>query len=132
MPQVFEDGQRLLPGLPGLGQLAGVVAGIGNVGERFCFLPAVAELAGDAEGALVAGGGFAEVAQVVLGIALAVPGSSLQAAVTDLCVESECLAAQRAGLLVVAEEAMGIADVVEHYRFCRLVPGRLVQAQSLL
>lgn len=33
MLQVLEDGQRLLPGLPGLGQLAGSVAGVAEVGE---------------------------------------------------------------------------------------------------
>ena len=126
MLDVLEDGQRLLPCLAGLGQFASVMTSISNVDESVRFMPAVAEFTGDAEGALVAGGGFAEVAEMVLGVAQAVPGSCLEAAVADFCVEGECLLAQRAGLLIVAEEAMGIANVVEHYRFCRLVPGRLV------
>ena len=82
--QVLEDGQRLLPGRPGLGQLAGCVAGVTEAGERVGFVEAVAGFADHAEGALVAGGGFGEVAQVVLGVPQAVPGCSLEPAVADL------------------------------------------------
>jgi hypothetical protein len=69
MLNVLEDGQRLLPCLPGLGQLAGGMAGVPKVGEGHCFDPAVAEFPGDSEGALVAGGGFAEVAEMMFGVA---------------------------------------------------------------
>jgi hypothetical protein len=34
---VFEDGERLLPGLASLRQLAGGVAGVAEVGEGGCF-----------------------------------------------------------------------------------------------
>ena len=40
--QVLEDGERLLPGLPGLRQLAGGVAGVAEVGEGLRFAAAVA------------------------------------------------------------------------------------------
>ena len=43
MLQVLKDGQRLLPGLPGLRQLAGGVAGVAEVGEDVRFMEAVAE-----------------------------------------------------------------------------------------
>jgi hypothetical protein len=52
---VFEDGERLLPVLPGLGQLAGGVAGVAEVGEGFRFMEAVAGFPVQAERALVAG-----------------------------------------------------------------------------
>jgi hypothetical protein len=70
--QVVEDGQRLLPGLPGLGQLPGGVAGVAEVSEGLRFIEAVAGFPVQAERALVAGGGFGEVAQMVLGISQAV------------------------------------------------------------
>src|SRR5215467_16303097 len=100
--QVVKDGQRLLPGLPGLGQLAGGVAGVAEVGEGVRFVVAVAGVPEDAERALVAGGGFGEVAQVVLGVSQAVPGISLCPAVACFCTQGDCLPAERAGLLVVA------------------------------
>ena len=37
MVQVLEDGERLLPGLPGLGRLAGGVAGVAEAGEGVRF-----------------------------------------------------------------------------------------------
>ena len=58
--QVLEDGECLLPGLPGLGQLAGSVAGVAEVGESARVIGAVAGFPVQAERALVAGGGFGE------------------------------------------------------------------------
>jgi hypothetical protein len=49
------------------------------VGEGVRFGPAVAEFPGDAERALVVGGGFAEAAQMVLGVAQGVPRISATA-----------------------------------------------------
>src|SRR5215831_20317233 len=130
--QVVKDGQRLLPGLPGLGQLAGSLAGVAEVGERFGFKEAVAGFPKQAERALVAGGGFGKVPQVVLGVSDAVPGISLGPAVADFRAQGERLAAEHAGLLVVAEAAVGPADVVERYGLARLVADGLEQAQGLL
>jgi hypothetical protein len=75
MPDVLEDGQRLLPGLTGLGQVAGGVADIAEIGEDTCFKGAVADFPGDAECPLVAVGGFAEAAEMALCVAKAVPGN---------------------------------------------------------
>ena len=126
MLQVVKDGERLLPGLPGLRQLARGVAGVAEVGEGVRFIEAVAGFPVQAERALVAGGGFGEVAQMVLGVSQAVPDISLEPAVADFRAQGECLAAERAGLLVVAEEAVAPADVVERCRPrppCRRWPG---------
>ena len=81
MLQILEDSQRLLPGLPGLGQLAKTLTGVPEPSEGLCFLEAVADFAVQAERALVAGGSLGEVAQMVLGIPQAVPDLSLDPAV---------------------------------------------------
>jgi hypothetical protein len=60
--QVFEDGERLLPGLAGLRQVAGGVMGVAEVSEGDRFTPAVAEFPDDAKRTLVARGGSGEVA----------------------------------------------------------------------
>ena len=77
MLDVLVDGERLLPDLPRPRQLAGGMAGVTKVGEGVRFGQAVAEFPSDAERALVAGGGFAEVAQMVLSVAQGVPRVSL-------------------------------------------------------
>jgi EmrB/QacA subfamily drug resistance transporter len=112
MAQVVEDGEGLLPGLPGLRQVAGGVTGVAEVGENLRFKLAVAEFPGDAKGTLVTGGGLGKVAQMVLGVAQAVPASSLKAAVPVCSAHGERLLAERPGLLVVAEQAVAPADVV--------------------
>ena len=121
VPLVLEDDERLLPGLPGLNQLAEGVAGVAEVGKDFRFSGAVAGFPVQAQRALVAGDGFGEVAQMVLGLAEAVPDIPLEPAVAAFRAQSGCLAAERAGLLVVAEEAVRPADVVERFGFVRLV-----------
>jgi hypothetical protein len=61
--QVLEDDEGQLPGVPSLCQLAGRLAGVAEVGEGVRFVRAVAGLAVvHAERALVAGGGFGEIA----------------------------------------------------------------------
>jgi hypothetical protein len=112
---VLEDGQRLLPSLPSLRQLGGSMMGVTEVGERVRFIEAVSGFPEDTDRAMVAGGGFGGVAQMVLGVSQAVPDLSLEPAVADFRAQGECLAAERAGLLVVAEEAMAPANVVERY-----------------
>jgi hypothetical protein len=91
------------------------------VGEHVRFIVAVAGFPVQAERALVAGGGFGEVAQMMLGVPQAVPGIPLEPAVANLRAQGECLPAERAGLLVVAEQAVEPANVVERYGLGRLV-----------
>lgn len=89
MLDVFEDGERLLPGLPRLREITGGITGVTEVGEGVRFNPAVTEFPGDAERALIAGGGFGKVAQMVLGVAQAVPRMSLTSAVAGFRAEGE-------------------------------------------
>jgi hypothetical protein len=60
--QVLEDGQCLLPGLPGLRQLADGLVGVAEEGEGLGFNPAVPHFSGDTERSLIARGGLGEVA----------------------------------------------------------------------
>jgi len=100
MVQLVEDLQRLLPRLPGLGWLPGNFAGVAEAGEGFCFVEAVACFTEEAERVLVAGGGFSETAHAVLGVAQAVPDTSLKSAVAGFPAQGECLTAERTGLRV--------------------------------
>jgi hypothetical protein len=95
-------------------------------------MEAVSVFVGDAERALVADGGFGEVAQMVLGVTQAVPDLSFEPAVAGFPAQGECLPAERAGLLVVAEKAVVPADVVERCGLVGLVADGLIQAQRLL
>src|SRR5215472_12456272 len=93
---VLEDGERLLPGLPGLRQIVGGLMGVAEAGEGVRFIEAVAGFPEEAEGALVAGGGFGEVAQMVLGVPQTVPDMPLEPAVVGFGAQGECLAAEYA------------------------------------
>jgi hypothetical protein len=95
-------------------------------------MEAVAGFPVQAERPLVAGGGFGEVAQVVLGVPQAVPSISLDPAVAGFGTQSECLAAEHAGLLVVTEKPVAPADGVERLGLGRLIADGLAQAQRLL
>jgi hypothetical protein len=89
MAQVVEDLQSLLPGLHGGLELAVGLPGVTEVAQSNGFVEAVGKFAVQAECPLVAGGGLSEVAEVVLGVAQAVPGSCLALAVPDLRAEGE-------------------------------------------
>ena len=89
MLEIVEDGECLLPCLPGLQQLACSAADIAEVGEGVGFPPAVADGPEDAQRALIAGGRLAEVAGVVFGVAQAVPDIALQVAAAVVGVEGE-------------------------------------------
>jgi hypothetical protein len=89
MAHVIQDGEGPLPGLSGSPQFAGVMLGVTEMSEGHRFSWAVAELSGDAKCALVALGGLSQVAELVLGVAKAVPDISLENAVTSLRIEVE-------------------------------------------
>jgi len=95
MLDVLEDGERQLPGLACPWQIAGGVAGVAKVSQHVRFVEAVAELPEDAQRMLVAGSGFAEVAQVVLGVAEGVPDSPFDVPVADFRATGERLSAER-------------------------------------
>ncbi len=81
---MVEDGQGLLPGVAGRRMVADRLVGVAEVGEDGCFDVPVAEVPGQVEGVLVAGDGLDVVAQVVVGVAEAVPGGALPLAVVEL------------------------------------------------
>ena len=87
--EIVEDGQGLLPGLPGLQQLASGTANIAEVGEGIGFSPAVADGLEDAQGALIASSRLAEVAGMEFGVAQAVPDVALQVAGAVVGIEGE-------------------------------------------
>jgi len=70
-------------------QVARSQASVAEVAEDLRFTMAVPGFLVHAERALVAGGGFGEVAQVVLGVSQAVPGVSLGPAVTGFRAQGE-------------------------------------------
>src|SRR5215469_2634129 len=118
--------------LPSLRQVAAGVQDVGDTGEGGRLEVTVADLPGDAQCALVAGGGFGQVAEMLLGVAQVAPDISLKLVVATFSVERECLPAERAGLLVVAEAKVKMADGEEHVGLSRLVANVLEQAQALL
>jgi hypothetical protein len=89
MLDVLEDGERLQPSLARFREIVGGVAGVAEVGEGVRFDPAVAEFPGYGERALIAVDGFGKVAEMVLGVAQAVPRMSLASAVTGFRADGE-------------------------------------------
>src|SRR5437762_856444 len=80
---VGEDVQRGGPGGAGMVGPAGGVLGVPEAGEGVGFGVAVAEVAEQGEGVLVAVGGLGVVAEVVVGVADAVPRGGFPPAVAD-------------------------------------------------
>jgi hypothetical protein len=67
--QLLEYSQRLLPGVPGPGPVAGCLAGVAEMVECLGLSVALAELAEDTEGPVVAGCRFVVLPEVVVGAA---------------------------------------------------------------
>src|SRR6266566_10174129 len=130
--EIVEDAEGLLPGLPGLQQLADGAADVAEVGEGVGFPPAVADGPEDAQRALIAGGRLAEVAGMVFGVAEAVPDVALQVAAAVVGVEGEGLPAKPACLGVVPQERVVPADRVEQFGLTGLVADTAEQAGGLL
>jgi len=66
--EIVEDGEGLLPGFPGVQQLADAAADVAEVGEGIGCTPAVVDGLEDAKRALITGGCLAEVAGMVFGV----------------------------------------------------------------
>ena len=88
---------------------------------------AVAE---EAEGLLVARCGVIQAAELVFGVAEAVPGLGLADAVADMAVQGEGLLAERPSLLGAAEKDVIPADGVEGEGLAGLVGGIPEQAEG--
>ena len=91
--------------------MAGGVVGFPEVGQDGGFVVAVAEVAVEGEGVDVAVGGVGVVAEVVVGVAEAVPRLGLPVAVAYLLEEGEGLLAVGEGGGVVTEQGVVPADV---------------------
>ena len=88
--QVLEDRHRLLPGLPGLRQFAGQVAGVADSGESAGFAEPVAAFPEQGESTLVAVGGFGAVPQMELGAPEAISDMCLEPVVADFGAQGKC------------------------------------------
>jgi hypothetical protein len=71
--QIFEDAERLLPGIPCFLRFVGGEVVVAEMGEDLGFAEAVADFTEDAESLLVAGSSLGEVAEAVFCVAEAVP-----------------------------------------------------------
>src|SRR3954452_12321631 len=129
--EVVADGECLLPGLPGLRELAGGVAGVAGVGEDFRFGVAVAMIPAQPERELKISGGPGDLAQLMLDVAEGVPRVVLEVAATELGDQVQGLLAEFAGLLVVTGEGMGPGDAVEHFSLGGFMAGGLEKPQRL-
>ena len=97
----------------GFQQVLGGVVDVAEMGEHLGFLVAVAEFPEDIQSATVAVGGVGEVAELVLGVAEAVPGVRLAEPVAQLEAQRKRLSAEGPGLLVGAEPGVAPADIVD-------------------
>jgi hypothetical protein len=75
--QVIEDGQCLLQGTAGGGVLSGRVPGVRETGQGFSPELQIVVVTEDIDGLLVAGDGFAVLAQEMVGVAEAAQGNAL-------------------------------------------------------
>src|SRR5947209_6495976 len=102
-----------MPGVTGGGGLAGGVEDVAEVSEGDGFVVAVAEFPEEAAGLPVAGDRLGVPAEVVVGVAKAVPGVRLSDVVVEFLEQHEGLPAGGERLLVVTEPGVIPADVVE-------------------
>jgi hypothetical protein len=87
--KLIEDVQGLLPGVAcGVGMTRGVMS-VADVDERGRFGPAVPEVAEHGERLFVAAGGAGVLAELVVGVAEAVPGVRLAGPVAKLLLQGE-------------------------------------------
>ena len=84
--EALEDGQRLLPGIAGRLTVADGVLAIAELGEGVGLVVAVAELAVQAQGSLVAPDGVWVVAKALQAVADAGPGGGLTVVVAEFAV----------------------------------------------
>lgn len=84
--EAVEDGQRLKPGVAGRLMVSRGVLAVAEFGEGAGLVVAVAELAVQGQGPLVAGDGVWVAAEAVQGVADAGPGGGLTVAVAELTV----------------------------------------------
>jgi hypothetical protein len=126
MAEVVEDRQRVTPGLTSRVGGSGSEVRVTDVGEGAGLEEAVAEVVEDIEGVPVAGEGAAVVAELVVGVAHAVPCDCLAGAVSDLLVQGQGLPAVDERVVEVAESGL-----VPSYRVERSRPAVVVVAPGI-
>jgi hypothetical protein len=92
--ELVEDRQGVPPGLAGRGGVAAGVLGVTEVGEDLGLVVPIADLPEQDDGALIAVRRQPGVAEVVVGVAEAVPRGRLAAAVAEVLMEVECALAR--------------------------------------
>jgi hypothetical protein len=127
-----EEGERLLPVVPGA---VGVAAGVVGVGEAVVgagLLVPVADLLGDGERGGVLGTGMAGSAIGEKGLAQAVERGGLAATVPDLAEQGEGLLVVVGGLPVAAQPPMDYTEIGQRVALADPVVGLAEQGEGLL
>ena len=130
MVDLVEDEQGVCPGPPSDLGVTRAELDVAEVIERVRFVEAVRQCPVEVDGALVAGDGSLVLAELVLDVAEAVPGSGLPVTLAHRADGVQRLLAVRDGLLVIAEQGVTEADVVEGLRLARQVPGRTEELEG--
>jgi hypothetical protein len=126
--QVGEDGQCLMPVVPGGLAVARGLPGVAEMDQGVGLVVAIVQLTEEDERLLEAGARLGLVADAVIGEAETVQRLRLPDDVTELAEQGEGLLAGGDGLAVVAELGVDPADRVEGVRPAELVSGRLSSA----
>src|ERR1700733_9763908 len=130
--QVVEDVQGQAPGVVGPLRISYSVVGVAEVGEDRGFIEPIGEFAEDAKGTAVTVDGLEEAAEVMLGVADAVPGVCLAATVADLTVQCERPPTEHLGLSVVTQPGVPPAGVIEGAGLTVQITSGLIQGDGLL
>src|SRR6185437_16921653 len=112
MVELVVDAQRGQPGLLGGGCVTCTELDIAEMVQRVGLVETVGELPVEADGPLVARDRLLVVAELMVDVAEAVPGSGLPVALAQLLDRVQRLLAVGDGVLVVAEQGAAVADVV--------------------
>jgi len=87
MIEIGQDVQGLLPGIASLSWLSGDAVGVAETAEGTGQGKAIADDLKQAEGSLVAGDRLGGAAQIMMGVAEAVPGVGLTVVIAEFAVE---------------------------------------------
>src|SRR5256885_15791114 len=103
---LVEDAQCLCPGPAGRGDVARALVAVAEMAENQGFGAFVVCGPDEPEGCLVGGDGLAVAAQVVVGVADAVPGARLALLVIGMLQQAAGLLAERVSLALVAQASL--------------------------
>ena len=127
MVEFLEDGEGVLPRLPGCAVIVKGGVGVAEVDQRFRLAIAFAEVAKEVDCLLVAGEGLLVAAEVVVGVTKAVQRGGLTNEVGLLTMHTKGSATVRKGALMVAQQGVIPADGVGRPGLADPVLGGLVE-----